>query len=136
MSAENSALKSYATVTGYAHKFGAKVTKVEPKNKVINGTKKLYFDVHYYFPEDDFTYVETYFTKNILTDADWKALEGKKLINLKVFWGRMKAEDEWGKGKVIEIHLEGGEVIEPQGPKDERPEWNNAIEAIDVAEGI
>ena len=133
---KNSALRHYQTSRGYAKEYGAVVTKIKPVTKVIDGKKKLYFDVHYTWPEFETTYPEMYFTRNLLTEADWNALKDKKIADLRIAWGRMSEAEDWGSGKVIALILDDGTEFEPQGARDVRPEWNDSAVTEAVAEGI
>lgn len=110
-------LRYRQTACEYAEESEGTVASIE-LHKFQNGeTTKIRAEVWYKLGTKRYPF--TYFFRNLPTDEDLKSLEGKKVIDLMLQWGRMSVNDAWGKPKVTSLVLDGGEEFELQGEKDE-----------------
>ena len=104
----------------YANDFAldnkAQITRLVPIIKEFDGTTKVYFEVT--FKEGRTYWPFIFFCKFLPTEEDITKLKEGKTKDLFLQWGRMSAEDDWGKPKVLAIVDEDGEEWQLQGEQD------------------
>ena len=112
----NDALRYRQNASDYAADAEATISSIEVTQFEYDGKKKVRFDVWYKI--DNKSYPFSYFTRDLPTDKDLEKLNGSKVVDLELQWGRMEESDDWGKPKVRSIVLDGGEQMEFQGGID------------------